>query len=192
MWTGDCLDTKIQIMEDSAPIKSSGYSTKILAEVNLLRCDPSAYVAKLRAHEATFVDDYIYFKESENLKIKTKQGLTAVKEAIELLLNLEPLHPLKFSLQLENAAHDHVKDQCCIKNVGHIGTDGTTPSDRVRKYGEWSHRIGENIRVHMASAEEMVVGWVISDGSNSRESRLNILNTGELLMQLCCPFYICN
>lgn len=52
---------------------------------------------------------------------------------------------MTWSKGLECAARDHVKDTGPKGVTGHTGTDGSSMSDRIERYGEWDVTVGENI-----------------------------------------------
>jgi uncharacterized protein YkwD len=74
---------------------------------------------------------------------------------------------------LENAAGIHSLDMACNGFFSHIGSDGSTPFDRVTLQGYSATWVGENIYAGMMSNPSAVVTWWM----NSAPHRANILNT---------------
>ena len=62
-------------------------------------------------------------------------------------------------------------------NFGHTGDDGSSPSDRLNRYGAWYRGHGENLGfLHDApSGKDVVVTWLIDDGVEDRGHRHNLL-----------------
>ncbi len=50
---------------------------ELLKELNLARTNPAKYVEKLKAHEARFINDYVYVRR-EGVKIKTYEGVAGL------------------------------------------------------------------------------------------------------------------
>ena len=46
---------------------------------------------------------------------------------------------------LTSAARDHANDIGPKGITGHTGSDGSSMTDRIERYGEWMGHIGENI-----------------------------------------------
>jgi uncharacterized protein YkwD len=79
--------------------------------------------------------------------------------------------PLSLSEQLTAAAYSHSKDMAQNNFFSHTGSAGTTVSQRALAAGYASSYIGENIAAGYTSPEEVMSGWMESDGH-----RKNILN----------------
>jgi uncharacterized protein YkwD len=85
------------------------------------------------------------------------------------------LHPLKWHDALANAARAHSQDMLENNFIGHVGSDGSTVQERIRRQGiQGFNNFGENCalgttRVH--TPESLVQGWMNSPGH-----RRNILD----------------
>ena len=55
------------------------------------------------------------------------------------------MEALKWSTVLAKAAREHCKDLGRSGKTGHIGSNGSTPQQRIENYGEWTGKVGENI-----------------------------------------------
>jgi len=72
--------------------------------------------------------------------------------------------PLKPVATLEYAARAHAQDMAQHSYVGHNGTDGSMPADRVTRADyEWSS-VAENVASGQTTAEEVVNTWLASPG----------------------------
>jgi uncharacterized protein YkwD len=72
--------------------------------------------------------------------------------------------PLHRSPILEQAAASHTRDMAARGSMSHIGSDGSTPSQRVTRAGyRWS-AVAENIAAGQRDADGVVKSWLDSAG----------------------------
>ena len=75
------------------------------------------------------------------------------------------------------ASRDHAKDQEVSRKTGHIGSDGSTPFDRLSRYGAVPGQLGENIVYgNYKEPVEHILSMLIDDGVKSRVHRQNLFN----------------
>jgi uncharacterized protein YkwD len=154
-----------------AALAQTGPSAQeILNEVNLLRTQPDQY-AEIVASERQYYHDMIYQKPGE-IRIRVKEGVTALDEAVKFLHNQSAVGPLQLSHGLSLGANDHVQDQSKSGKTGHQGADGTYVKDRINRYGI-SNGCGENLAYGPSTARDIVVQLVIDDGVPDRGHRTN-------------------
>ena len=106
----------------------------------------------------------------------TNEGTSAVDEAITYLKNVKPVGILKASKGMSKAALDHAKDQEPTGSTGHYGKDGSSPFQRMNRYGKWQKTAGENVAYGPKTAERIIMQLIIDDGVVGRGHRLNIFN----------------
>ena len=70
--------------------------------------------------------------------------------------------PLAWDNRLWLAARDHSEDMARTRLGGHIGSDGSWPSDRARRRGFYAGTSGENVSLGSATPEAVVEGWMRS------------------------------
>lgn len=117
----------------------------------------------------------------------TREGTAAVDEAIGFLERQTPLPPLRGSPALDQAAADHADDQARSGAVAHTGGDGSSPSDRMRRYGRWS-ATGEAIAYGPNRAEDVILQLIVDDGVPDRGHRRILFNpVYELIGVACAP-----
>jgi uncharacterized protein YkwD len=134
-------------------------STAVLRELNLARENPKLY--------ATFV--------AESRPLHMIEHGRAVDEAIHFLKKSRPLPPLTLSPGMCHAAADHCAEQVAGQ-LGHDGSDRSSPGDRISRYGSWSTTWGENISYSQKTARGVVLALIIDDGVRSRGHRKNIFS----------------
>lgn len=84
-----------------------------------------------------------------------------------------PAPPLSWNTKLARAAIRQSGDMSHNDFMGHSGSDGSDPSDRVEEAGyNWS-RCAENVCMGYRTPEEAVQGWLESEGHCR-----NIMNPG--------------
>lgn len=147
----------------------------VIEELSLARTKPQDY--------AKFIEDYRKHVKadgtvlSEGKNIQTQEGIKAVDEAIAYLKKAKPLAALTGSDPLALAAKDHAADTGPKGVTGHDGTDKSTFSDRIARYGAVKKTCGENIAYGPVSARSIVMQLIIDDGVANRGHRTNIYNS---------------
>ncbi|MCX7914143.1 MAG: CAP domain-containing protein [Thermodesulfovibrionales bacterium] len=110
-----------------------------------------------------------------------------MEECYSVLLKSKPVGVLYPNEALTKSASDHLKDQSKTGAIGHIGSDNSSPLDRVRRYVDSPYMyIGENIAYGLSSADEIVPFFLINDGMPSRTHRENLLNPRFNLVGVAC------
>ena len=174
-----CLAWSLLAAQVTAPIEPSfaGLELAIVAEINRLRGDPSAYATKLEAWRPLNHGQLIITpKDGYETTEETQEGLPALEEAISALRSTHPMTALSVSNSLARAARDHVKNQGPSGQVGHNDTDGRNPLARVGRPTAGRFSLAENISYGRWTAEDLVRHELIDDGVRDRGHRRNLLN----------------
>jgi uncharacterized protein YkwD len=79
--------------------------------------------------------------------------------------------PLQHSANLATAARSHSRDMATNDFFDHIGSDGSTPSQRIHSAGYRPTISAENIGAGFGTAESVMTAW-----TNSSGHRRNLLN----------------
>jgi uncharacterized protein YkwD len=74
----------------------------------------------------------------------------------------EKRNTLEVSPKLTKAAQRHADDMAKRKKMGHEGSDGTAPADRITDEGYRYRRIGENVAYGRWTPEGLMHGWLES------------------------------
>lgn len=159
------------------------FRADIVAELNAARTDPAAYARKARALRALFNGDRI--ERPGEIAVVTREGPAAVDEAIAFLEGQTPLPALRDSPALARAAADHAGEQGRTGEVAHLGADGSSPSDRMRRYGRWS-ATGEAIAYGPDRAEDVILQLIVDDGVADRGHRRILFNPAYALVGAAC------
>lgn len=153
---------------------------QIIDEMNLARTGPQKYAA--------FVEDFKkYYKGNQltlpgrNKALLTGEGIPAVDEAIGFLRAAKPLPPMAINRGMSLAAKDHARDLALKGIQGHRGSDGSSPTARLDRYGRWEGAVGENIVYDVSTARQIVIGLIIDDGTANRGHRRNIFDPTHLV-----------
>lgn len=110
----------------------------------------------------------------------TNEGVPAVEEAIAFLRNVAPTYTLSWNGDVWKSCRDHVEDQGPASATGHTGSDGSSPSTRMARYGNVITPSGENLAYGPIDALDAVVQLIIDDGVPGRGHRSNIFASGYL------------
>lgn len=174
------------------------FTDEIVLALNNVRLNPKSFIPIAEAHLESFTDDTHYKDKNgrENMKIRTREGKTAVLECIEFLKKAEPVRAINSNLFLQGSAMDHVKDLSDNNTLSHSSSNGEALQQRIEKHGTWRGTIGEIIDCGNNTAENIVLMQLIDDGTPSRGHRLNCLNPDFLQVgaainthpnfQFCC------
>ena len=88
----------------------------------------------------------------------TTEGTKAVQECVNFLKSTTPVPPLeRVSPGMSAAAAAHAADLNVHSKTGHTGSDGSSPFDRLERYGAWSGTAAENIAFGDGTPAERVV-----------------------------------
>jgi hypothetical protein len=107
----------------------------------------------------------------------TTEGPRAWKEAVQAMNNApKGLQALQWSEGLAQACYDHISDTGPRGMIGHTGSDGSRPHQRIEKYVDAS-MTGENLAYSDAeTGVDMVLQLIVDDGVPDRGHRTNILD----------------
>lgn len=155
----------------------------IVAELNAARTDPAAYARKARALRVLFNGDRM--ERPGETPVLTREGAAAVDEASAFLEGQPPLPRVADSPLLVRAAAGHAADQSATGAVGHDGSDGSGPGDRMRREGRWS-ATGEAIAYGPDRAEDVVLQLIVDDGVPDRGHRRILFNPAYTLVGAAC------
>ena len=157
---------------------------EIVKEVNLARTSPGFYASWLRGQRQYYRGTQL--RRPGEVPIRTKEGIAAVDEAIRFLEKQKPVGSLALSRGLSLAARDLVAPQGASGGFGHKGADGSTPSDRIGRHGNWESVIGENIAYGQSTARDVVAAFIVDDDVPGRGHRTNLFNTAFHVMGVDC------
>ena len=149
----------------------------VLTEVNYVRTHPHDYADELRRYRE-FFDGRVVRLPGDEIGVMTREGTSAVDEAISFLDRQAPLPPLAYGEVLALAAHDLAEEQGETGYSGHRSANGASPGDRVKRRGG-DIFVGETISYGYDEPGAVVRQLVIDDGVPSRGHRGLIFATGN-------------
>jgi uncharacterized protein YkwD len=169
--------------DNAADAYLSPVEQEVLHELNMARTNPE--------HFAEFLSEMRPYFNGKQLErpgqviLVTQEGVAAVDEAIGFLRSKEPVSALEPSRGLSLAAQTHAEDQ---QNgaMGHTGSDGSQPWDRMNRYGIWHDRVAENISYGGYSARGVVIQLIVDDGVPGRGHRINLFNPQYQFVGIGC------
>ena len=147
----------------------SDLEQEILAEQN-----PQSYIPILERYLANMTEDgYVIHGCGQNCVLTTREGRSAVREAIAFLERQPAVVPLAESGAASRAAKSHARDQRGGA-TGHVSSDGTPFWERLSQFGMRNVGMGENIAYGARSAEQVVMNLIVDDGVPDRGHRTNM------------------
>jgi uncharacterized protein YkwD len=153
-------------------------------EMNLARTSPKEYLSLLEQFRKYY--DGKLLKLPGESPILTKEGTSAVAEAIRSMRSQKPVSPLSPSKGMSLGAKDHIRDLRTSGTSQHKGSDESQAWDRVNRYGSWQKIIGENISFGHNKARNIVMTLMIDDGVPNRGHRKNIFNPDFRVVGVAC------
>lgn len=148
-------------------------------EINVMRSNPPAYAAKLRAYRAFIGPDKIWRHPSRPVGVITHEGTAAVDEAIAVLEAASPLPPLADDPRLAAAALAHAVEQSRTGAIGHDSADGPTMGARIKRGLVFYGSLAETISYGQNTPDDVVRQLLVDDNVPSRGHR-KILLLAEL------------
>jgi len=170
-WNIDLLDTG----------KDADYLTAlekdIILETNKVRTNPKKYSDLYIQPRLPYYNGR-YYSVPGQITVLTQEGAAAVNACISALNRVDSAGILFPEKGLSLAAKDHVLDQSRTGQIGHNGSDRSTPETRMRRHGTFGGTwiLGENIAYGEITGRDIVCGLLIDDGVPSRGHRTNIMN----------------
>jgi len=159
--------------------KDAGYldelDKQVVLEINKVRSNPRKFSEDYMEELLTAFEGNVFVYPGQD-PVVTKEGIRPLKECIQILKQKNPLLILQPSEGLSKASADLVADQEKYGGIGHIGHNGSTPQQRVEKYGEWNICLAEGITYGSFEARQIVIALLIDDGVPDRGHRNSILN----------------
>ena len=148
----------------------------VILATNAVRTDPEKF-ARLYVldHKEHFNGKIIQYPGQTG--IMTHEGISAVDELYEILIKQRSLSILSPSKGMSLASLDHSKDQAQSGRTGHVGSNGSSPFDRMNRYGKWDVTAGENISYGHKNGLRIVLQLLVDDNVLNRGHRKNILNS---------------
>lgn len=156
----------------------------VMREHNLARTKPWIYADHLRRLEALYEGKV--FSRPGQVPWITQEGASAVEEAIRFLERQPALPPVIRSTGMSRGARDHVENRGPDAELGHVGSDGSRPWDRISRYGTWSGTTAENISYGPATGRDVVSQLIIDDGVPERGHRRNIFTRAFRVVGVAC------
>jgi uncharacterized protein YkwD len=148
---------------------------RVVRYLNLSRMYPRKFAnLHLKSRRSWYRGNLIV--RSGETTIATHEGVNALDECIQVLEKQTPARALRPSRALFGGARDHVADTGPKGTTGHEGSNGSSPWDRIGKYGRILSTAGENISYGYDDPLEILVQLLVDDGVASRGHRENILN----------------
>jgi len=157
---------------------------EVLKETNLARTAPRFYASHLEE-----MRKYFHGKELRRpgkLPVLTKEGVSALTEAIRFMEKATPVPKLRLSGGMSRGARDHIDVQGSTGSVGDGSAGGSRPHERIGLYESWEKIVGENIAYGYEHARDAILSFIIDDGVPKRGHRQNILNPNFHVVGLAC------
>ena len=151
------------------------FENGILDEINAVRGNPQQYADYLEDIRKYYKDKLFTFPD--RTPVLTIEGTTAIDDAVANLRIAKPTNPLKSSGLIHRASNDQMKDFLSGTKLGHKGSDGSMPDERLSRYMSLdSIRMGENVVMSRGGARDIILQMLVDDGIPSRSHRRNLLD----------------
>jgi uncharacterized protein YkwD len=155
----------------------TSFERQVLEALNTARSNPAAYAQQLREYRGYFHANLLHYP-GQSVDIQTQEGVVVVDETIGFLGHQPALQPVMEGVMLEENAASQVADQARHGGEGHLGSDGSTPAERMRRRGGGTY-VAEVIAYGPLDPTDVVRQLIVDDGVADRGHR-SIIYSGEL------------
>ncbi|MEI6141410.1 MAG: CAP domain-containing protein, partial [Mariniphaga sp.] len=170
--------------KQSASGNLSKLEQEVFAELNLARTQPKTYAKFLVEYAKHYSGMDVRFPEE--VTMTTNEGVAAVNEAIKFLNTQKPLQKLTIDKGLCLSAKDMARMQGATSQIGHVGTDGSSPTTRLVRQGDWDGLCIENIDYGNNNARRIVISMIVNDGIKARTFRKSIFEPKYRQVGVAC------
>lgn len=140
-----------------------------------MRTEPTSFIPDLEGMLSFFGADgktlYVPQGPDEFIQIEMVEGREAVIDLINFLRNAKSVEKLLWDSNVASAAKDHVEDTGMPGVLGHIGKDGSNPSDRLERHTTVSGDSAESLNYGENEPRDVLLWLAIDDGVESRGHR---------------------
>ncbi|CAG9315894.1 unnamed protein product [Blepharisma stoltei] len=143
--------------------------------INLARTNPSRFAEIVEGNLENYKTHNLYHREGD-VPVITKEGKGPANELIETLRRSRPVKPLKISLGLSKAAQSWANFSWNQNIIGHFTPSSNSLSDRLDPFGKWSECVTEALDYGSLTGYEVIHSFLVDDGIESREHRINFLS----------------
>ncbi|CAG9323476.1 unnamed protein product [Blepharisma stoltei] len=157
------------------PLTWEQITLNIFHEINDARTNPQKFAERIEHTLKSYKENRSKHRAG-SVPIMTREGISAVIEAINALKASEPLHALSWSEGLAKAAQAHCNDSGSLGIIGHVGSMENNLQDRVEYFGRWSGSVAEALDYTSVDGFEVVCAFLIDDGLPTRPHRHALLN----------------
>jgi uncharacterized protein YkwD len=159
---------------------------EVVQELNAARTKPRAYASNVSALLPYFSGNLLKHP-GWPVPVQTVEGASAVREAVSALQTQQAVPAMTASSALALAAMDLVNDESRTGNIGHTGSNGSTPESRISAHGTWGVSSSENVDYgQFQSGRDVVVDLLVDDGVPSRGHRHNIFDVSARVVGVAC------
>jgi len=169
----DDEQTPFSSQEETGPMGE--LARGVLAEVNRVRLDPNAYATRLSGYRENY-DGARLTLDGEPLPFSTTEGIAALEEAIQAARQAPAAPELIAAEGLNRAARAHVAYLMESGKFQHEGEGGSSPFERIERYGEFRGSAAENIGSGTDDPVHAVFFLFVDDDVPDRGHRITILN----------------
>jgi uncharacterized protein YkwD len=177
MRTTALLVAVVSLLASTRASAQSGFEAQVLNALNAARTNPSAYAHGLQQYRGYFHANLVRYP-GQHADVETAEGVAVVDETIGFLGHQDALTPVSEGMMLEQNAASQVADQARHGGEGQVGSDGSSPAERMRRQGGGSY-IAEVIAYGSMDAEDVVRQLIVDDGVADRGHR-SIIFSPEL------------
>ncbi|MHA6719258.1 CAP domain-containing protein [Sphingomonas sp. RS6] len=166
------------------PARAQTLEQAVLDRINAIRADPHRYADELRDYRRYFRGRLLLLP-GDDAGVITREGTSAVDEAIDFLERQAPLPPLDPGALLARAAKDYALDQGALGANGHVDRHGAGPGERVRRIGGGIF-VGEGIAYGADDPDAVVRQLIIDDGVPGRGHRALLFDANFRFVGIGC------